>query len=298
MRQQLLNLINSTILFKYDLPHTAVNIPKTIFSTANDKCYEAPNRSNLSEIIYNAIIEYSFSEFDIDGSNYENLHARAFQERIRFNEDDADATQLKYGFFGEVILHVILKIMFGTETIISKGYFFSPIENSESKGFDAYHLIEANGKIELWFGETKFHQNYKQAIDGVLGKIKTSLSDAYLKRNLLAIRKNKDNLNTQNSTLQGILDTWEANPSIVIMDELQRHNILLVYPVIILYQQNANGYDENIKLIPKYIEEKFQVENYDLSIPYSLFFVLIPIENVKEVKTEVLSWIKSKKQLL
>jgi len=68
--------------------------------------------------------------------------------------------------------------------------------------------------------------------------------------------------------------------------------------VIILYQQNANGYDENIKLIPKYIEEKFQVENYDLSIPYSLFFVLIPIENVKAVKTEVLSWIKSKKQLL
>lgn len=298
MRQELLDLINSTILFKYELPHAAESIPKTIFSTHSDKCYEVSNRNDLSEIIYNAIIEYSFNEFEIEKSDYNNLHSRAFQERIRFNEDDADATQLKYGFFGEVILHVILKIFFGNETIISKGYFFSPIENSESKGYDAYNLIEANSQIELWFGETKFHQSYSQAIDGVLDKIKISLSDNYLKRNLLAIRKNKDNLNTQNSTLQAILDNWQANPNIIIIDELVKHNISLVYPVIILYQQNAGGYDESIKAIPKYIEDHFKVENYDLSIPYSLFFVLMPIENVKAVKTEVLSWIKSKKPLL
>jgi hypothetical protein len=298
MRQELLDLINSTILFKYELPHAAESIPKTIFSTHSDKCYEVSNRNDLSEIIYNAIIEYSFNEFEIEQSDYNNLHSRAFQERIRFNEEDADATQLKYGFFGEVILHVILKIFFGNETIISKGYFFSPIENSESKGYDAYNLIEANSQIELWFGETKFHQSYSQAIDGVLDKIKISLSDNYLKRNLLAIRKNKDNLNTQNSTLQAILDNWQANPNIIIIDELVKHNISLVYPVIILYQQNAGGYDESIKAIPKYIEDHFKVENYDLSIPYSLFFVLMPIENVKAVKTEVLSWIKSKKPLL
>jgi hypothetical protein len=298
MRQELLDLINSTILFKYELPHAAESIPKTIFSTHSDKCYEVSNRNDLSEIIYNAIIEYSFNEFEIEQSDYNNLHSRAFQERIRFNEDDADATQLKYGFFGEVILHVILKIFFENETIISKGYFFSPIENSESKGYDAYNLIEANSQIELWFGETKFHQSYSQAIDGVLEKIKISLSDNYLKRNLLAIRKNKDNLNTQNSTLQAILDNWQANPNIIIIDELVKHNISLVYPVIILYQQNAGGYDESIKAIPKYIEDHFKVENYDLSIPYSLFFVLMPIENVKAVKTEVLSWIKSKKPLL
>jgi hypothetical protein len=298
MRQKLLDLINSTILLKYELPYAAESIPKTIFSTQNDKCYEVSNRNDLSEIIYNAIIEYSFNEFEIEQSDYNNLHSRAFQERIRFNEEDADATQLKYGFFGEVILHVILKIFFGNETIISKGYFFSPIENSESKGYDAYNLIEANSKIELWFGETKFHQSYSQAIDGVLEKIKISLSDYYLKRNLLAIRKNKDNLNTQNSTLQAILDNWQANPNIIIIDELVKHNISLVYPVIILYQQNAGGYDESIKAIPKYIEDNFKVENYDLSIPYSLFFVLMPIENVKAVKKEVLSWIKSKKPLL
>jgi hypothetical protein len=298
MKQELLDLINNTILFKYELPHAAASIPKTIFSTHSDKCYEVSNRNDLSEIIYNAIIEYSFNEFEIEQSDYNNLHSRAFQERIRFNEDDADATQLKYGFFGEVILHVILKIFFGNETIISKGYFFSPIENSESKGYDAYNLIEANSQIELWFGETKFHQSYSQAIDGVLEKIKISLSDNYLKRNLLAIRKNKDNLNTQNSTLQAILDNWQANPNIIIIDELVKHNVSLVYPVIILYQQNAGGYDESIKAIPKYIEDHFKVENYDLSIPYSLFFVLMPIENVKAVKTEVLSWIKSKKPLL
>jgi hypothetical protein len=298
MRQQLLDLINNTILFKYELPHAPTSIPKTIFSTANDKCYEASDKNALAEIIYNSIIEYSFNEFEIDGRDYKDLHTIAFQERIRFNENDTDAAQLKYGFFGEVILYSILKVIFGTQSIISKGYFYSPIENSEAKGYDAYHLIETDSKIQLWFGETKFHKSYSTAVKDVLDKIKTSLSDNYLKKNLLALRKNKDNFDTQNSTLQSILNGWEANPNIVIFDELVKHKIELVYPVIILFQQHANGYDESIKAIPKYIEERYTVENFDLTIPHSLFFVFVPIENVKAIKTEVLSWIKLKKPLL
>ncbi|MCK9401913.1 MAG: DUF1837 domain-containing protein [Chitinophagaceae bacterium] len=298
MRQQLLDLINNTILFKYELPHAPTSIPKTIFSTANDKCYEATNKNALVEIIYNSIIEYSFNEFEIDGREYNDLHTIAFQDRIRFDEDDSDEVKLKYGFYGEVILHAILKVFFGTDTIISKGCFYNPLENSESKGYDAYHLIESHSTIQLWFGETKFHKGYTNAVNDVLGKIKISLSDNYLHRNLLVLRKNKDNLNTGNSTLQSILNGWDANPNIVIFDELIKHKIELVYPVIIMFQQNSSGYDESIKAIPKYIEEKYTVEKFDLTIPYSLFFVFIPIENVKTIKTEVLSWIKLKKPLL
>ncbi len=298
MRQQLLDLINNTLIFKYDLPNAAASIPKTIFSTENDKCYEVGNKNNLIEIIYNSIIEYSFNEFEMNGRDYNDLHSIAFQERIRFNEDDSDATQLKYGFFGEVILYGILKVLFGTQSIISKGYFYSPIENSESKGYDAYHLVESNSNIQLWFGETKFHQSYSQAVKDVLDKIKISLSDKYLKRNLLALRKNKDKFDTQNSTLNSILNGWEANPNIVIFDELVRHNIELVYPVIILFEQHSNGYEESIKAIPKYIEERYSVEPFDLTIPHSMFFVLIPTEDVRAIKTEVLSWIKLKKPLL
>jgi len=298
MRQQLLDLIKNTILFKYDLPHATLAIEKTIFSTCNDKCYQTANEDDLVKIIYNSIIEYSFNEFEIDGRDYNDLQAIAFQERIRFNELDSDEAQLKYGFFGEVILYSILKIIFGVDSVISKGYFYSPIENSESKGYDAYHLIEKDSKIQLWFGETKFHKSHTNAINDVLGKISNALSDNYLRRNLLAIRKHKDNLNIEGSTLESILRAWDSNPKIVIIDELVKHNIELVYPIIILYQQSGSGYDDSIKAIPEYIKSNYTVPNLALSIPYTLHFVLMPIEDVKAVKTEVLSWIKLKKPLL
>jgi hypothetical protein len=186
MRNALLKLVNSTIIYKYDLPHTGLAIDKTIFSTSNDKCYEVTNQNDLAEIIYNSIIEYSFNEFEINDNDYDDLLEVAFQERIRFNEDDSDDVQLKYGFFGEVVLFAVLKVIYGIDSIISKGYFYSPIENSEAKGYDSYHLVESNSKIQLWFGETKFHKSYTQAVNDVLKKISTSLSDSYLERNLLA----------------------------------------------------------------------------------------------------------------
>ena len=299
MRRELLDLVEKTIVYKYDLPNNSLGIEKTIFSTLNDKCYSASNNNDLSAIIYNAVIEYSFNEFEITDKDFSDLQIKAFEERIRYNENDTDATQLKYGFFGEVILYAVLKTIFGAKSFISKGYFYSPIENSEAKGYDAYHLIEENSKIQLWFGETKFHINFKQAVKGVLDKITTSLSDEYLKRNLLAIRKNKDHLNLTGSTLESILKNWDENPKIVIIDELKKHNIELVYPVIIMYQQDhKKGYDDNIKDVPEYIKSNFTIPSLTLSIPYSMYFVLLPVENVRTVKTEVLKWIKSKKQLL
>jgi len=298
MRKELLDLINNTIIYKYDLPHTGLSIDKTIFSTCNDKCYEAANQNDLSEIIYNSIIEYSFNEFEINGSDYNDLLEIAFQERIRFNDNDSDEVQLKYGFFGEVVLYAILKVIYGVDSLISKGYFYSPIENSEAKGYDSYHLIESNSKIQLWFGETKFHKSYTQAINDVLGKISISLSDGYLSRNLLAIRQNKDRLNIAGSTMESILNTWSKNPKIVIIDELIKYNIELVYPIFILFEGSKKGYDESIKAIPKYIQENHTVPTFGLSVPYTLYFVLMPISDVKAVKTEVLSWIKSRKPLL
>lgn len=185
MRKQLLDLIEKTIIYKYDLPYTVAGIPRTIFSTIDDKCYATSDKNSLVEIIYNSIIDYSFNEFEIEEKDYNDLHTIAFQERIRFDEDDTDETKLKYGFYGEVILYAILKVFFGTDTIISKGYFYNPLENAESKGYDAYHLIEHDTRVELWFGETKFHKNYTQAVNDVLNKIRNSLSDQYLRKNLL-----------------------------------------------------------------------------------------------------------------
>jgi hypothetical protein len=298
MRKNLEYLIKKSIVYKYDLPYSVGPVDRTIFSTSNDKCYSVSDNDSLVKIIYNSIIDYSFNEFDFTERELEDLHTIAFQERIRYDEDDPDATKLKYGFFGEVILHSILKVFFGTQTFISKGYFYNPLENSESKGYDAYHLIEYDSKVHLWFGETKFHQSYTQAVNDVLTKIKNSLSDKYLNKNLLALRKNKDNLNLKGSKIEKILIDWTENPKIKIIEELKQHSIELVYPVIILFQQNKKGYDDSIKAIPKYIEKKHKLEKYNLSIPYTVFFVFLPVEDVKLVKSKVIKWIESKKPLM
>jgi hypothetical protein len=298
MRKNLEDLIKNTFIYKYDLPYSVGGVPRTIFSTSDDKCYSISDNESLVKLIYNSIIEYSFNEFDFNERELEDLHTIAFQERIRYNESDSDSTKLKYGFFGEVILHSVLKIFFGTDTLISKGYFYNPLENSESKGYDAYHLIKYHSKVHLWFGETKFHKSYTQAVNDVLSKIKNSLSDSYLSKNLLALRKNKENLNLSGSKIGKVLDDWTENPNIKIIEELKQHSIELVYPVIILFQQGSKGYDESIKAIPKYIEEKHILEEYNLSIPYSVFFVFLPVEDVKLVKSEVIKWIESKKPLM
>lgn len=298
MRKSLLELIKKTIIYKYDLPYIDGDIPRTIFSTINDKCYSAVDNNAIVEIIYNSIIDYSFNEFEMTEGDLNDLQTIAFQDRIRFDAEDSDETKLKYGFFGEVLLHTILMVYFGTETIISRGYFYNPLENAESKGYDSYHLIENDSKVQLWFGETKFHKSYTQAVSSVLSKINNSLSDNYLSKNLLALRKNKENLNTSSSKIKTILDEWMANPSIKIVDELNKHSIELVYPVVILFEQDKPDYNECIKSLTKYIEEKHSVVEYNLSIPYSIFFIFLPIENVKQVKTEVLKWIELKKPLL
>lgn len=298
MRTALHNLVKSTIIYKYDLPNAVESIPKTLFSTENDKCYSIANEQDLVKLIYNSIIDYSFNEFDFTERELEDLHTIAFQERVRYNESDTEASKLKYGFFGEVLLHCVLKLFIQTNTLISKGYFYDPLTKGEARGYDAYHLIEENSSVGLWFGETKFHINYTSAVNDVLKKIKSSLSDDYLSTNLLAIRKNRENLNIQGSKIESILNDWNENPTIKIIEELKQHSINLIYPVIILFQQNSAGYNESIKKIPKYIEDNYELEDYDLSIPYSVFFIFIPVEDVKKVKKEVLEWIELKKPLI
>jgi hypothetical protein len=298
MRQSLLDLVKKSIIYKYDLPYSQGSIERTIFSTIDDKCYEAPNDRAIVEIIYNSVIDYAFSEFELSDRDLEDLHTIAFQDRIRFDPDASDSTKLKYGFFGEVVLHAILKVFYGTNTIISKGYFYNPLENSESKGYDAYHLIDDGQGLKLWFGETKFHKSYSQAVNDVLSKINNSLSDTYLSKNLLALRKNREKIEPLTSKIHDILEQWDQNPRIKVMEELVAHGIELIYPVVILFELNKTGYDASIKAIPEYIKANHKLTPFNLSIKHSIFFILLPLENVKNVKTEVLQWIDLKKPLM
>ena len=298
MRKSLKELIKQTIVFEYNLPNEDKKIPKTIFSTDEDKCYSTKNIESFKEIIYNSILEYSFNEFELIDRDYQKLFVQALKSKIKYNQFVKDDTKIKYGFFGEVVLYSILHILFNVPPLIARGYFYNPLENSETKGYDSYHLIERNGVTELWFGETKFHKNYKSGIDDVIRKIENALSDNYLDKNIVAIVSNhKRNLNIQNENIGKITNDWEENPNVIITEHLKKYNMKLVYPVLLLYE-GTDDYDESIKKIPKYIEETFEERTFNLSVDFSIFFILLPLKNVKQIKESVISWIESKKPLL
>lgn len=313
MRPSLLNLIKQTIIFEYKLPNNEKNIPKVDVSTNPDLCYSVSveDVESIKNIIYNSIIEYSFNEFELKLSDFQNLHSRALRAKINYNESAKQDTKIKYGFFGEVLLYSILHVILGIKPLIARGYFYNPLENSETKGYDSYHLIEKDGDVELWFGEVKFHKNYKNGINDIFGKenkekglnagwkIENALSDGYLDRNILAIIENhKNNLNIKDAkVINKIVLDWEANSNIIISEQLKKYNAKLVYPVLVLYEGKSD-YDESIKQIPKYINETYKNISAKLVVDYSIFFIFLPLQNVREIKLDVISWIESKKELM
>lgn len=298
MRQSLLDLIEKTIVYQYDLPNSTTGVKKTIVSVDNDKCFKSIDKNDFTEIIYNSILEYSFNEFEIENKDYNKLHYIALQNRLKFNPDLDLDQKIKYGFLGEVILFSVLYILFKAQPLIARGYFYNPLENSETKGYDSYHLIENNNQTELWFGEVKFHKNYKTGIKSIFKNIDKAISDDYLKTNVFAISNQINNLHYKGSKIETVIKDWEENPYLSIIDEMKQHNMKLVYPVMLLYEEDDLGFDESIKKIPKYIEEEFTANPFGITVDYSIFFILLPMKDVKTIKEEVIKWIELKKPLM
>lgn len=297
MRSSLLNLITNTVVYKYSLPNPALNLNKSDHSTRDDDCYESLDDEKLSEIIYNLIIEYSFDEFEITKNTYENLLKIALQIKLKYDDNYDESQKLKLGFYGEVLLYGILYSKYNSKPLISRGYFYSPSENAETKGYDCYHLVEHDEKVELWFGETKFMESFPKCIDSVFDNIDKALLDDYLcKRNLVAIISQKDRISIKNSSIEKIISNWEKNPTLQsLKEEITKYNLELVYPIF-LTSTMLETYEKTISHAIKRINSK--IINKDISIPLTLFFIFLPVKNSSEIKRRVIKWIESAKPLL
>ena len=300
MREALKNAVHNAILLEYKLPHkvSGLDLDKSCLSSQNDICFSNSNPQEISKIIYNGIVEFAVNEYEIDYTALEREQRKAILSRMRYDSAAPDATKLKYGFYGEVLLDLILRVFLRTSVLAARGYFYSPIENSEAKGFDAFHLMERNGNIDLWFGEAKFYQQYKSAITPVLEKLGTSLSDGYLNRNLLAIIDERTHISTHNVQLEDLLNSWEENPDINLSEEIKNR---LIYPIFIAYQKNSTDqYHQSIKKCIDHIASEYTRLNIVIpaSFDYRLFFIFLPLSEVKEIKENVIKWIDSHEPLI
>ena len=304
MRKTLLDLVKSAIIYEYSLPNKEHSIEPSPFSTAKDTCFSQRTDNDIAEIIYNGIVEYAINEYDINYDDICTEHLRAMAENIRYNEDATNRIKISYGFYGEVLLYAILYAKYNTNVLISKGYFYDPLEKAEAKGYDAYHLIQRENKVQLWFGEAKFRVDYKKSITEVISNLNKALSENYFKKNVLSISKKKHNISNGSDVidlLKPITENWRHDVSIVIADELKKNNITLVYPVLIAYEKKKRkDYHDNIKECIKHIKDLYATREYNLStdIDVKFFFMFLPVDNVKEIKESVVEWISTKKPLI
>lgn len=293
MREELKKLISKTLFYEYAIPNDTIKDAVNL-STHCDDCFSYSTDNNLSELIYHSILDYSYNEFEMTDKDLSVLFTRALHNKIKYKEYQTELTKIKYGFYGEVLLYAILYYFYNSKPLISRGYFYNPLENSETKGYDSYHLIEGNNNVELWFGEVKFrdtlYSGAKSAIDG----LDKAFSDTYLSDNIIAMDNFKNSFNIEGSKIETILDEWDGMP-INIIEQVKKHDIILVYPVLLVYPDNSDDYDIKIKNAVDKINEKFNEKKYSLSVPYKLFFMFLPISEVKKIKKEVITWIESKK---
>lgn len=300
MRKALRTLVKSAIVFQYHLPSEKRGIKCSAFSTQKDVCFFNKDSTNISKTIYNSIVEYAKNEYEIDYDNLTTEQLKALKLSLRYNEFATDEVKQKYGFFGEVLLYAILNVHMNASVLISKGYFYSPLERSEAKGYDVFHLIERSNNIELWFGESKFYVDYKPAINKIIDGLSKAISDSYFERNIFAIIKEKSHLTSSPSKLLNIIEAWEKNPDINLSKEINENNIRLVYPMFVAYDKKTNTYDMAISDCIKHIEERFKSASILLSaaFDFSLFFIFLPLDNVSQIKKDVINWITEKKPLI
>jgi hypothetical protein len=175
---------------------------------------------------------------------------------------------------------------------------FYALENAETKGYDSYLMVEEAGLLCLYFGEVKFYiDGYKKSLAAIFENIDKALSDDYLNRNFVAMDNQYDHV-SPDSRIPVIIDEWRDNPLINMAVCARNYGLHLVYPMLIIFDDNANSFDELILEVIKHIKGKYGAISPSLTIPHTLFFMFLSVANSREIKKQVLQWISQRQPLM
>jgi hypothetical protein len=176
----------------------------------------------LAEHIIEWLPEFALNEREFSAMSGSNARRalRAAAETIY--------TSSKYshrGEVGEILLHAIIRQEFASVPVISK-VFFKDGPNDTVKGFDAVHVVEAWGGLELWLGEVKLYQDLPSAVRDVVGELNQHTRMQYLRSEFAAIWRKVDPNHPHHTALERLL---AGN---VTMDEVFER---LCIPVLLTY---------------------------------------------------------------
>lgn len=127
-------------------------------------------------------------DFALTFSEKETFNSRTGVQQLRKAAHTVYSTD-KYsrrGEFGELLLHMVLREIFGTEPAVSKIY-YKDGPNETVKGFDAVHAVWHDDELQLWLGEVKFYSDLSSALRDIADELVKHFDDAYLRAEFGAV---------------------------------------------------------------------------------------------------------------
>ena len=184
------------------------------------------------------------------------------------------------GEFGEIFLHIALRQVHKSIPAISKIYWKDSVNNTV-KGYDAVHVVEAAGKLELWLGEVKFYDNAERAITDVIKELAIHMASDYLRNEFMLITNKLEKNAAHYEILSKLLD---PNTSLDEVFDKVCIPILLTYDSNAL-KSNAKGTPSYIKAIEgetKKIRERFFSKLPASPLPVKIHLFVIPLNTKSE----------------
>ena len=258
-------------------------------SPATPACHGVCAGYERSEWRYKQLVDYVLDEYllefcltpseyvSIPHNKVRPLLREAFRSIYESRPDVSDANNRR-GEFGELLLHALIRENYSTLPAISKIYYKDGI-NEVVKGFDAVHVVESDGSLELWLGEAKFYTDAKGAIREALSSVVSHLEKDYLRREFMAISHKIDDNWPLAENLKKMLNPRTS------LDEVFS---AICIPILITYEsQTVTRHRSSTDTYAAEIASEIQ-ENYNyflsklgeisgLTIKIVVFF--IPLEN-------------------
>lgn len=187
------------------------------------------------------------------------------------------------GEFGELLLHVILKMTMGTLPAVSKIY-YKDSANDTVKGFDAVHVVPSETGLELWLGEVKFYEDIAAAIRDVTSELEKHLASDYLRSEFVAILNKVDERWPHASQLMTLLDERTS------LDQVFE---VCCIPVLLTYDGNSTAQHDEFSeeyrtaLIAEMREIKARFDARVSAVPHRIHLILVPLKTKKILMEEL-----------
>jgi hypothetical protein len=239
--------------------------------------YEASDWNYRSFLVWlqDHIPEYALTYSELTSINPRNMASLNIKAARLVH--DRDKKIIKKGEIGELVLHGLIRDVYGTEPLITKVYYKShPTENV--KGFDCVHVIlnEDTQEIDsLWLGEAKFWTKVDGAIDSAFKSVKGFLDAKKMQKEFLTVRNHLDDKYPAKQQAERLLSEYTS------LDEIRAK---LCVPVMIAYESEATGrHDRANKAFLEAIEAELQTNidaflkkfkfDEDLDVDIHVFFL-------------------------